>query len=65
MLDNLFGMFCYFQKLGSFDFVSNILSNVSGLKEGRQYMIENKMLHKIVEILKANEINDHRRVHLI
>lgn len=41
VLDNLFGMFCYFSKAGTFDFVSNILSNVSGLKEAREYMVEN------------------------
>ena len=58
-------MFCYFGSSGTFDFISNILSNVSALKEGRNYMLENKMLQKLVELLKANKINSHRRTHII
>lgn len=65
ILDNLFGMFCYFTQNGSFDFVSNILSNVSSLKDGREYMLENKMHSKIIELLKGDRINKHRRTHLI
>lgn len=65
ILDNLFGMFCYFTQNGSFDFVSNILSNVSGLKEGREYMLEHKMLNKVIEFLKYDKVNKHRRTHLI
>ncbi|CDW79364.1 duf383 domain containing protein [Stylonychia lemnae] len=65
ILDNLFGMFCYFGSSGNFDFISNVLSNVSALKEGRNYMLENKMLQKLVELLKGNKINSHRRIHLI
>lgn len=64
VLDNLFGMFCYFLDNGNFDFIANILSNVSALKEGRLYMLENKMLQKVVELLKSNKINAHRRIHL-
>ena len=62
ILDNLFGMFCYFTNAGTFDFVSNILANVSGLKEARLYMVENQMLKKLVEMLKSpGLLNDHRR----
>ena len=39
ILDNLFGMFCFFLKSGIFDFVSNVLSNVSALKEGREIIL--------------------------
>ncbi len=39
ILDNLFGMFCFFLKSGIFDFVSNVLSNISGLKEGRDILL--------------------------
>ena len=41
ILENLVGMFVYFRTSEMFDFVSNILSNVSSLKEGRCWMIEN------------------------
>jgi hypothetical protein len=58
-------MFCYFTQHGSFDFVSNVLSNISALKEGREYMLANKMLNKCVEFLKGDRINKHRRTHLI
>jgi hypothetical protein len=54
VLDNLFGMFCYFIKSGLFDFVSNTLSNISSLQEGREYLMENKMVSKILEVLKQN-----------
>lgn len=50
--------------MGCFDFISNTLSNISGLKEGREYIIENKMLPKIVQLLLDQEINTHRRIHL-
>lgn len=58
-------MFCYFTQNGSFDFVSNVMSNLSGLKDGREYMLANKMHSKIVEFLKGDQINKHRRTHLI
>ena len=58
-------MFCYFVQNGSFDFVSNVMSNVSGLKEGREYMLNNKMHNKIIDFLKGDRINKHRRTHLI
>ncbi len=65
VLDNLFGMFCYFAKAGTFDFISNILSNLSAQKEARIYMLDNKMLQKIISMLKENSVNQHRRIHLI
>ncbi len=40
IIDNLFGMFCYFLKSGIFDFISNVLANVSGMKEGREVIID-------------------------
>ena len=65
IVENLFGMFTYFIKSGVFDFIANILSNFSSMKEGRKYMIENKMGPKIAEMLRGDLINDHRRKHLI
>ena len=41
------------------------MSNVSGLKEGREYMLNNKMHNKIIDFLKGDRINKHRRTHLI
>jgi len=41
ILENLVGMFTYFRTSEMFDFVANIMSNVSSLKEGRCWMIEN------------------------
>jgi len=41
IIENLCGMFTYFRSSEMFDFVSNILANVSSLKAGRQWMIEN------------------------
>jgi hypothetical protein len=40
VLENLVGMFTYFRTSEMFDFVANILANVSSLKEGRCWMIE-------------------------
>ena len=65
IVENLFGMFTYFIKSGVFDFIANILSNFSNLREGRKYMVENKMGPKIAEMLRGDLINDHRRKHLI
>lgn len=58
-------MFSYFKKHITFDFIANILSNVSALKECREYMIENKMMAKIIELIKEGEINTNRKKHLI
>jgi len=40
IIENLVGMFTYFRATEMFDFVANILANVSSLKEGRCWMIE-------------------------
>ena len=41
ILENLFGMFNYFKTNPTFDFVSNILANISALQLGRKFLIEN------------------------
>jgi len=65
ILDNLFGMFCYFLKSNVFDFVANILSNVSALKEGREVIIDQaNMMPKIIDMLRYEKVNQHRRTHL-
>lgn len=66
ILDNLFGMFCYFLKSNVFDFISNILSNVSGLKEGREVIIDRAdMMPRIVDMLRYEKVNQHRRTNLL
>ena len=40
ILENLFGMFNYFKTNPTFDFISNILANVSALQLGRKFLIE-------------------------
>lgn len=40
ILENLFGMFAFFKTNPTFDFASNILANVTALKEGREFIIE-------------------------
>lgn len=64
VIDNLFGMFSYFSTNAAFDFVANILSNVSSLKAGRVYMMKNKMLPMLVDMIKSSTINQHRKDHL-
>lgn len=65
ILDNLFGMFCFFLKSGIFDFISNILANVSALKEGREVIIDQcDMMPKIIDMLRYEKVNSHRRTHL-
>lgn len=66
-------MFSYFTKNTAFDFVANILSNITNLKEGRKYIIERKSLDSIMKLLmlgesiEANEklMSAHRRKHLL
>lgn len=65
ILDNLFGMFCYFLKSGIFDFIANILANVTAVKEGRDIIIDQDMLAKIVDMLRWDKVSAHRRKHLI
>ena len=38
--ENFFEMFSYFFTKSEFDFVANILSNVSALKAGREFLVE-------------------------
>ena len=65
ILDNLFGMFCYFLKSSIFDFVANILSNVSAVKQGREVIIDQAdMMPKIIDMLRYEKVNAHRRTHL-
>lgn len=40
IIENLFGMFNYFKTNPTFDFISNILANVSALQLGRKFLIE-------------------------
>ena len=65
VIDILFGMFTYFKTNAVFDFTSNIISNVSALKDGRQYMLENKILQYILDLLLKVKLNSHRRRYLI
>lgn len=58
-------MFCYFLKSTVFDFVANILANVSALKQGREVIIDQAdMMPKIVDMLRYEKVNAHRRTHL-
>ncbi len=51
ILENFFEMFSYFFTKSEFDFVANVLSNISALKAGREFLVE-EMLSKIVVIAK-------------
>ena len=66
IIENLLGMFNYFKTNTMFDFVANILANVSALQDGRRFMIQQNMLTQILDLLldKANT-NDHRRKQLL
>jgi len=46
--ESLFGMFCYFSNNSIFDFVANIMANLACLKEGREFMVNNKYIEAIV-----------------
>ena len=56
ILDNLFGMFCFFLKSNIFDFVSYILANITALKDGRDLVLRTDtpamMFPKIVDMLR-------------
>ena len=58
-------MFTYFKTNSVFDFTANIISNVSALKEGREYMLDNKLLQYICDLLLKVKLNSHRRRYLI
>lgn len=53
IIENFFGMFHYFADKPEFDFMANVLANVSAHKEGRETLIEEGMLTKIVEMVKT------------
>jgi len=63
--ESIFGMFCYFSKNTIFDFVSNIMANLACLKEGRQFMIDNKYIDAIVVQMVTKYLNEHRRKYLM
>lgn len=73
ILSNLISMFSYFIKNTAFDFVANILSNITNLKEGRKYIIEHKSLDSIMKLLMLGPsveeseklMSAHRRKHLL
>jgi hypothetical protein len=73
ILMNLIGMFAYFSKNTAFDFVANILSNITSLKEGRKYLIEHKSIDSIMKLLMLGPsvleseklMSAHRRKHLL
>ena len=55
VIESIWGMFTYFYANTSFDFVSNIIANVTSLKEGRQYVIENDMLRKLFDCVQGKD----------
>ena len=66
IIENLFGMFCFFKTNPTFDFASNIFANVSGLKEGRRFMVEQNVLKQMLDlVLDRANTNDHRRKQLL
>ena len=65
MIQSIFGMFCYFYKNNSFDFVSNIMANLAVQEEGRKFMIEHKYFAAISAQLFQKKLNAHRRKYLI
>ena len=48
IVESVFGMMCYFNNNKIFDFVSNIMSNLACLSDGRKFMIDNKYIEAIV-----------------
>ena len=66
-MENFFGMFNYFGAKAEFDFVANILANVSSLKEGRQLLIEKEIFKQVILTVKENKaaLGSHRRKHLL
>jgi len=66
IVENIFGMFSFFKTNPTFDFVSNIIANVSALKEGRKFIIEQNMLKQILDLVVDREnTNAHRRKQLL
>ena len=65
IVENLFGMFSFFLKSATFDFISNVLANITGVKEGRDLIYEHKIFEKIVDMIRYEKVNHHRRKHLL
>lgn len=65
VLDNLFGMFCYFLKSAIFDFLANVIANVTAVKEGRDIVVKADWLPKILDMIRWDKVSQHRRKHLI
>ena len=65
IMDNLFGMFCYFLKSGSFDFLANVFANVTAIKEGRDVVVDYAWLPKLIDMLRWSKVSQHRRKHII
>ena len=66
IIENLVGMFNFFKTNPTFDFVSNILANVSALKEGRRFLIEQNLIKQVLDlVLDKENTNEHRRKQLL
>ena len=66
ILENIVGMFNFFKTNHTFDFVSNILANVSALKEGRRFIIEQNLIKQVLDLLlDRTNTNEHRRKQLL
>ena len=62
LLENVLGMFNYFKTSALFDFVSNMYANVSSVKEGRQWMVENPGTLRTVFLLAEDPLTNKQRV---
>ena len=62
-MNNLLEMALFFNGNAMFDFVSNVLENVSSLKEGRLFLIKQKMLKRGVKMLQGERT--HRKRHFV
>lgn len=63
--ESIFGMFCYFTKNQSFDFVANVMANLAGQQDGRKFMIDHKYIEAISVQMLTKQLNGHRRKYLI
>jgi len=64
IVESVFGMFCYFSKNTSFDFVANIMANLACLGEGRSFMIDHQYIEAVVVQMVTKYMNPHRRKYL-
>ena len=59
-------MFAFFKTSPTFDFASNILANVTQLKDGREFIIEANLVKQILALAQdTNHTSKHRRKQLI